>query len=596
MNCQDIRRLLDQRNLASLSRAETGQIESHLWQCESCSAQWQAHQQIAQFRAAVPAVPQALVEQLGTLAGAAGSPASRRFRRPVIVGSLLVFGVAAAYVGSVLLGTDTNETGGQPVIVDVGESVGASEGAADPSDAIENEPDDDVIVSEAVEPESEAAAIDRASGPVVAILPLVRRNFSPLAWEVAERQYETILGTFESVPEVTLIGEAETYRFEPLIPERARLTDDLVRQISAELGAEWVVLFSSEGNENDPQFSFSFRNLAAVISSNFGWGAGLDGLRDQEEALARQLEQRVLDMLALSVPSVRERQFVEGLALIADGDLPFFERHRALNDLIRLSMFPEEDWTELRSEPMGEVLVYLALDADDVEDQSRIWGSIRRIENPFLGPAMQEALIAETSDVIRASIAVTLAEQFADEAGVEEVLTDLRLYDVSLPVRYTVARLMQSDDAALELIRSVVLNSALSDRQRLQPFLDFEAFDDSMRFPIDEDIGQALIDLSGRASDAGVRAAAAGRLGDYGVPEAIERLTVFVESDADERVRLAAGLALIDHLDKPGVRETLETVRQSDPSREVTGQLGLSMIFRDARPTGVQFELPGPPQ
>jgi hypothetical protein len=102
MNCDDIAWILDERRVAALSPFEQADFEAHIARCAGCAAQRRASECVASFRAAVPPLPQALVERAAELHQARAAAAlERRSRRPVIVGSLLLLGVAATMLAPI---------------------------------------------------------------------------------------------------------------------------------------------------------------------------------------------------------------------------------------------------------------------------------------------------------------------------------------------------------------------------------------------------------------------------------------------------------------------------------------------------------------
>ena len=82
----------------SLSAAETAALEAHVAECRDCAAECSAMRQVAEFRAAVPAMPSSLHERAWQLQALRDSkPRSARRRRPVIVGSLFLLAAAATW-------------------------------------------------------------------------------------------------------------------------------------------------------------------------------------------------------------------------------------------------------------------------------------------------------------------------------------------------------------------------------------------------------------------------------------------------------------------------------------------------------------------
>jgi hypothetical protein len=102
MNCDDIAWILDERRIAALSPFEKADLDAHLALCPDCAAQCRASESLASFRAGAPPLPEALVEraiEINRLRSAA--VLERRARRPVIVGSLLLLGVAASMLAPI---------------------------------------------------------------------------------------------------------------------------------------------------------------------------------------------------------------------------------------------------------------------------------------------------------------------------------------------------------------------------------------------------------------------------------------------------------------------------------------------------------------
>jgi anti-sigma factor RsiW len=97
MNCQDIARWLDQRELSELSAEETIAFQAHLAHCADCAAQCLVSKELSSFRTAVPPLPASLRERAQHLQHLCETTArERRTRRPVLIGSLLLLGAAAS--------------------------------------------------------------------------------------------------------------------------------------------------------------------------------------------------------------------------------------------------------------------------------------------------------------------------------------------------------------------------------------------------------------------------------------------------------------------------------------------------------------------
>src|SRR5688572_12338371 len=94
MSCNDIASVLDNHRIALLKPAERAAIDAHLASCADCSAAWQATNELLALR--VPAMPATLLERALLASRLPQSAPARRARSAVVVGSVLLAGVAAA--------------------------------------------------------------------------------------------------------------------------------------------------------------------------------------------------------------------------------------------------------------------------------------------------------------------------------------------------------------------------------------------------------------------------------------------------------------------------------------------------------------------
>jgi TonB family protein len=96
MSCNDIASVLDTHRTARLAPAERAKIDAHLAACADCSAAWHAHSELLALR--VPPVPTTLLERALLASRLPQSAPARRARMPLVVGSALLAGAAAAAV------------------------------------------------------------------------------------------------------------------------------------------------------------------------------------------------------------------------------------------------------------------------------------------------------------------------------------------------------------------------------------------------------------------------------------------------------------------------------------------------------------------
>ena len=96
MSCNDVASILGNHLGARLAPAERAKIDAHLGACAECSAAWQAQNELLALR--VPPMPSSLLERALLASRLPQSAPARRARMPLIVGSALLAGAAAAAV------------------------------------------------------------------------------------------------------------------------------------------------------------------------------------------------------------------------------------------------------------------------------------------------------------------------------------------------------------------------------------------------------------------------------------------------------------------------------------------------------------------
>ena len=96
MSCNDVASVLDTHRATHLAPAERARVDAHLAACADCSAAWYAHGELLALR--VPPVPTTLLERALLASRVPPSAEPRRARLPIILGSVLLAGAAAAAV------------------------------------------------------------------------------------------------------------------------------------------------------------------------------------------------------------------------------------------------------------------------------------------------------------------------------------------------------------------------------------------------------------------------------------------------------------------------------------------------------------------
>jgi len=107
MSCNDVASILDTHRAARLAPAERTQVDAHLAACADCAAAWHAHTELLALR--MPPLPAALLERALLASRLPQSAPARRARMPLIVGSAVLAGAAAAAVTVVSLTRSPSE-------------------------------------------------------------------------------------------------------------------------------------------------------------------------------------------------------------------------------------------------------------------------------------------------------------------------------------------------------------------------------------------------------------------------------------------------------------------------------------------------------
>jgi TonB family protein len=164
MSCNDVASVLDNHRIARLKPAERAVIDAHLASCADCSAAWQATAELNALR--MPAAPATLLERALLASRLPQSAPARRARMPIIVGSALLAGAAAAAVTMSALRERSAPSASSPAVEETAAAV-ASDAA--PSENVTQ--DDDATVTPAGDGVTSVELVETA----LSIAPIVRR-------------------------------------------------------------------------------------------------------------------------------------------------------------------------------------------------------------------------------------------------------------------------------------------------------------------------------------------------------------------------------------------------------------------------------------
>ena len=105
MSCIDVASVLDSHSMTRLAPAERAEIDAHLAVCRDCAAAWHAQAELAALR--VPDASATLLERALLASRLPQSAPARRARISVVVGSVVLAGMAAAAATYVSLTRET---------------------------------------------------------------------------------------------------------------------------------------------------------------------------------------------------------------------------------------------------------------------------------------------------------------------------------------------------------------------------------------------------------------------------------------------------------------------------------------------------------
>lgn len=172
MSCNDVASILDTHRSARLAPAERARVDAHLAGCADCTAAWDAQTELLALR--VPPMPATLLERALLVSRLPQSAPARRARTPIVVGSVLLAGAAAAVTLVSLTGSPS---------VDV-----PSTRAAEPSAPSGEAAGDSVMPAEdpsAAGQDDRPTSVELVETGRLDVIPLVRENpqYPPQALE-----------------------------------------------------------------------------------------------------------------------------------------------------------------------------------------------------------------------------------------------------------------------------------------------------------------------------------------------------------------------------------------------------------------------------
>ena len=298
MSCNDVASVLDNHRIAQLKPAQRAEIDAHLASCADCSAAWQATRELNALR--VPSMPPTLLERALLASRVPQSAQSRRARMPIIVGSALLAGAAAAAVTMAVMREQSARTASSPAVEQPAAPV-ASDGA--PDETLTQ--DVDARAAPAGDGVTSVELVETGRSDVI---PLVRANpdyppealASGLDGRVQLKFDVTTAGTVENVAvvdssdavfEESAAGALAQWRYLPRIVAGKRVRHE---------GVHTVIVFQLNKDEEPTPTPSQAAAIDKVVREYRDYGAGLVVALDRLAADDfRGVELQLDEMLAL---------------------------------------------------------------------------------------------------------------------------------------------------------------------------------------------------------------------------------------------------------------------------------------------------------
>lgn len=465
MNCQDIFRTLESRNVNALAAEELRACEAHAASCPRCGAEWIAYTRLAAIP--VPAIPhtlavqcEALVEGIPAAAGKYGN--GRRTRnRFLLVGALVALSAAAAMIEVV------------PRVV--------AESRA-PESAERNE-----VSPEAVA-EGNATAATTPVAPAPGRFTVHLRSLqydSPDAAAVRKvQEYHTLLAEgLRAVPGLQLLDDAAvaragapaTYRITIASPDAAAARQALSNNHwtatyhaevlkaagAGALASSAAVYVAAEGVTRGGMVGpepFAAKTILVPHSGECGFLVLCTAQRIVEWQI-KDLRMQVFPLDG-SIQHELEARFL-------DPSLPPAEHFQALNDLQAV--------TKRAGSVMSDAVVREALSRVDrtsnAEDRNLYWAFLAGQRHPGIIPLLVEAAQEEPDEDARRAAVLQMATDFPDDPAVLVALQSVARDDPKLLNRKIAERILLGESSWNEYVIASMKDTHQTIRQRFEPLL-----------------------------------------------------------------------------------------------------------------------------
>ncbi len=553
MNCHAIRQVLNDGDPRELSAAERRDIDRHLAACESCANAWYVHHELA--ARAIPKTPNDLLQRISRSVNesTARPEVESRFRSPLFVGGLLVLGAATAATAVWQLGKSA-DVSVDPSVLPVSASPQTTQLR------LEAEPHEQPqVIDVASEQQSEAkkSAVSSAENYTldansVVVLPLENRTTTPEFSGLSDDVNEQILFQLGMISGLNVISGVSVV---PYTESNAP-----AEEIARLFGAGNILVGSI--SETDVELILKVTLIDGHTGST-KFGMGSQSFRQRRTFDLSKIADRIAIGVAgaftseRSVYPGRQQWTLNAQAKFLDTSLSDSERVQALGWL----RYADDN---ARSGAVAAAAVEMAMKSDHAR---QIWEYLKGVGDPYLIQPLLESLAYDSSPDVRREAAKTL-EDFIDEPGVREALEYAIAHDESQVVRDRAHFTLASEQERQAIITGIVLNTSLTDRERMAPLWE-QRFANGDKLVLSDEAITALVDMAVSSDDPQTRGSVWYHLRGIDHPDLVRPLLNQLANDPNESVRVSAASLLGEYLDYSGVRSALEETTINETSRSV---------------------------
>lgn len=488
MNCQDIARILDERDIDGLSAGEWSRVQTYLDSCQDCARDWQVHARLRDQL--VPAVPAELRASFASVTGS-GAPDVRRRGRFIAIGALAAVAAAAAMVS-----VQMNRSPSDAEVTLVQSGVDA-EAVAEDLPVAESATNLPPAVTEPESPSAPAkqpTGVPDSSALHVLLLPVRHESEDEAARQPTDAFHHSLYLALRNQPDVSVeladeqASGRSSHRITVISPNGA--TDGTRRMVGMSAGGRSGAQFSGPGAAWAVEVT-----LDAVGRTNPGHTASVDQFLDEHgvptggscnASLSVDRPDTSLDVGPVHPNAMPEMcTSAEGLAawLVAalrpqpappPDDVAMVvaqlagssNPHGAFREILRRS---RQDGLAFDVAAIDAVMAYLRGLTPDQRAVGLI--QMRSLRQPGLLAPLLELLRQDEDEKVRLEVISTLVASFPGDARVRAAFESVATRDRSRMVQMAASRTLDEDKSWREYALATLSDSSLAPEDRLAPVL-----------------------------------------------------------------------------------------------------------------------------